>query len=544
MAQEANQGNSIVHRKLHQTTVDQADQTQIYLNDLRLETRHQGSVLVVRTFGQAVDASAIQTFVLVEDECNEVDRAAIFNFGLATWPQTKVPPGAVMAIKEPFFRSVSEDTGMALGIDHPSDVIFLEDDHPMYPSKWIPSAQRKTAVYWKSEGNNALKQKDYIKANYCYSKGASALDLELNLKHDLLRNRAQVGLSLDHYEAVKADAMASLSGNDDDRSKDSKALWLAGRAAYELSDYQQASELFHRMLDLTPLDDDGKRELARTKLRLTEEENGVFDFAAMLKRTSTTGKYHIEKASHLRRTVIRSTQVSGRGLYATQPIKAGDIILCEKAFIASNTPSIAASLSFMIDPIHDREMYGSHVAIWIEAVRKIFNNPSLSHHLLDLHDGKPTRREGSTAPMIVDSMPVIDVFRFPIIIEYNSFAFIADKHGVCKNNDFAGTDSCGVWPQASYPNHNCLFNANRSFIGDFMVVRANKDIGVGEEITTIYRPMDGNYEQLQSELQRGWGFDVTVSCVLQRSSVRRAARALLSKSLSSFKLTLSVPLRE
>ncbi|THY25749.1 hypothetical protein D6D01_04930 [Aureobasidium pullulans] len=380
----------------------------INLRDLNLETHHRGNLLVLRTFGHSTDVAQIQTFMPVEDETGDVDRIAIFNFSLSSWPEKRLPSGIVLVIKEPFYSSVSEDMGMALCIHHPSDLPI----------------QAKTASEWKLEGNEALKKKDSIKANHCYSKGLAVVH-DIDLKFDLLRNRSQARLFLGNYEAAKEDAVASTQDTTRMRHepKYSKGLYRAGRAAYELSDYNFALKMFQRLVDAFPSDQDGLKELERTRLRMQEAQNGVFE--------------------------------------------------------------------------------SDHVAIWVEAVRKAFHNPSLSHHITGLSDGTTPSTESD--PLIVDDMLVIDVFRMQNIIEHAAFGFTADEIRIRKDVQKAfKADSSGVWPVAARMNHSCLFNASRGFVGDFMIVRASKDILQNEEVTVMFCPAYGNFEQLQQNLE-GWG---------------------------------------
>ncbi|THW83171.1 hypothetical protein D6D18_08207, partial [Aureobasidium pullulans] len=458
----------------------------INLRDLHLETHHRGNLLVLRTFGHSTDVSQIQTFMPVEDETGDVDRIAIFNFGLSSWPEKRLPSGIVLAIKEPFYSSVSEDIGMALCIHHPSDVIFLEDNYSAFPSNWQLPIKVKTASEWKLEGNEALKKKDFIKANHCYSKGLAVVH-DIDIKLDLLRNRSQARLFLGSYEAAKEDA------------KYGKALYRAGRAAYELSDYAFALKMFQRLVDAFPSDQDGPKEIKRTRLRMQEARNGVFEFEAMAQEIADTADYRTQQASYLRHIDVRP-----KGLFATENIAAGEIILCEKAFVASNTPKNTPALSVMINPTNNRALHGSHVAIWVEAVRKAFHNPSLGEHILNLHDGSPANLATEPIPLVVDGMPVVDVFRMQNIIEHAAFGFTADESRIRKDVQKAfKADSSGVWPVAARMNHSCLFNASRGFVGDFIIVRASKDILQNEEVTVMFCPADGNFEQLQQNLE-GW----------------------------------------
>lgn len=150
------------------------------------------------------------------------------------------------------------------------------------------------------------------------------------------RNKACVELFLGLYDAAKTDALASLLNQPDDKSKelDSKALYRAGRALYELADYQAAKTMFDRCLQVLPHDTDGLRELKHTICRITEEQDGHFDFLAMSKNITTTKDFRAKQASYVRRTEIKQTEDRGKGLFTTQSIACGDIVLCEKAFVA------------------------------------------------------------------------------------------------------------------------------------------------------------------------------------------------------------------
>lgn len=498
----------------------------IYLDDLYLETHHYSSFLILRTFSHLTDISEIQTFMPVEDETGEVDRIAIFNFGLASWPQRQLPSGVVLGIKEPFFSSVSGDMGTALCVHHPSDVVFLDEDHPMFPQGWKSSARPPTASGWKLDGNNALKSKDYIKAYQCYTKGLAALaPADNESKSDLLRNRAQARLSLSCYETAKADALDSMeeiAARHDLKYR--KALYRAGRAAYELCDYKFAQTMFERILSTLPSDQDSLRELKRTELRIQEAASGVFDFAAMFKKISETADYHSEQANYLQRTSVRKTDGSSKGLFAMEDIIAGEIIFCEKAFVASNTPDNSPALSVIINPTNNVGMHGSHTATWIDAVRKSFHNPS--HNINDLYDGTPhSAAQAADSNLVVDGMPVVDVFRLQNIIEHNSFGFEADKDRVRVDVQRAVTaDSSGVWSHAARMNHSCLFNSSRGFVGDFIVVRTNKNISQGDQITTMYCPIDGNFDQLKHNLEtRGFSCDCKLCKAENKSEESRSS---------------------
>lgn len=135
----------------------------MFLSDLRLETRQHGCVLIIRTIGQPVRIIAVVN--AVEDEMGDVDRFAMYKTKTTLRPVDILPKNIVIAVKEPFFKGTA-DGGFVIRIDHPSDAVFLEEDHAMYPDKWKVSRQdlRSSSIAWKLEGNAALKRQDYVKA--------------------------------------------------------------------------------------------------------------------------------------------------------------------------------------------------------------------------------------------------------------------------------------------------------------------------------------------------------------------------------------------
>ena len=333
------------------------------------------------------------------------------------------------------------------------------------------------------------------------------------------RNKACVELFLGVYDAAKTDALASLLNQPDDKSKelDSKALYRAGRALYELADYQAAKTMFDRCLQVLPHDTDGLRELKHTICRITEEQDGHFDFLAMSKNITTTKDFRAKQASYVRRTEIKQTEDRGKGLFTTQSIACGDIVLCEKAFVAADPPWLKPQKlqNFIVSPSSKHVLMSGHPETWYAAVKKVFNNPSLASRLLGLcawsgYNGNSAHQQISFVP-IVDNLPVVDVFHILAVLENNGLGFMARQDqtqaypNVPRPQLGAHYDCLGVWPVASRTNHSCLTNAEYSFLGDFMIVRANKDILKGEEITICYVPTTGKFEHQKTAL-RNWNF--------------------------------------
>lgn len=486
---------------------------QINISDLRLETHHSGKVLFVRTFGHPRHFQTIEN--AVEDGKGGVDRLEVYFEDLCLKPDDLLPRDRVFAIKEPFYKATN-DGGYAIRVDHPSNLVPLQSTDQRIPPALTPRSVEldKEASAWKQDGNAAYGTKDYRMAVELYTRGISACAIdEALLKYHLLRNRALMNHHLSRYEAAAADAAASIippghPGNSNTVQNNVKAWYRAGCAAYQLGLFDQSAANFRKGLELKPDDKETVREAARTADRLKEESSGVYDIPGMSKSAS---KQHnrLDHASYTRNTEVRDAGKRGRGLFATKDIKAGDLILCEKAFDVARDSENAAGTVVVLNLDTNRAQYGPHASLLFNIVQKLRNNPSQALRFLSLHDGGYTPK--CTAP-IVDRMTVIDTFQAADIIEHNVFGCPIVRSVDVQR--MADPDSCsvGIWIQASYINHACDANAQRSFIGDMMIVQANKEISKGEEIFMTYQEPAPNNADVIVELEKTWGF--TCDCTV------------------------------
>lgn len=329
------------------------------------------------------------------------------------------------------------------------------------------------------------------------------------LKRDLHRNRAQARLYLERYDGAYTDALASLSKDRHDpvlRAQDAKAFFRAGRAAYQLGAFGKALEAFTSMVDISHCDDDGLRELERTKGRIAEQETGIYHWQTVLKREGLA-----DHADFTRRTEIRQTKGRGRGLFAAESIPCGEITLCEKAFSLVPSPTAPTSFNLVIPPAAIRGVFGCSNTLWTAVTEKVLANPSIGTKLVNLYGGPNHGPLESHQVPILDGTPVVDVFRLENTIDHNSFEYFYNPRLTSFSNaastspraDLDG--SMGLWVHAAYTNHSCLFNADYSFIGDMIIFRSTRDIRRGEEILTRYTAGKADFDKRDAALKT-WGF--------------------------------------
>ncbi|KAJ2900106.1 hypothetical protein MKZ38_002599 [Zalerion maritima] len=515
----------------------------IPIRDLALETQHRGRVLIVKTFAEPNRMTSIQN--AVEDELGDVARLAIYNLLPTVAPDDILPLGAVVAVKEPYYKCTA-DGGLIVRVDHPSDFVALKPGSNIIPPRLAPDTIELglSALSIKEDGNTAFKRNEWQLAIEHYSDALEADGLEGNgdLWRTLHRNRAGAHLRLGHYELAIADALAAIIPAEDDASEAAKdvnikALYRAGRAAYEMGDFLQAKQHFKQALEVDTNHREARAELIRTEKRLAEQENGGYNFPAMAK-SATKQHPRLDHASFLKNTEIASAGQRGRGLFATKDLKPGDVVFVEKAFQATH-PKDSGDMSVLINVNTDRISMGTPSLRLYSIVDKLLWNPTLAKKYLDLFDGGKFGSSKGDAE-VVDGKVAVDTFQVQSIADFNGFSCprvkSSDKEeGGEKHNDYK--TSTGIWLQASYANHSCLQNAAGAFIGDMMVVRALRDLRAGDEILMRYvgpiEPCAGRQKRMRNL------YDFECDCALCQAEAKVPGpavekRARLRREIDAF----------
>jgi tetratricopeptide (TPR) repeat protein len=476
------------------------------MTDLKMETHHRGRKLTVKRHSPVVTLVARSWTMVQNEDGTDAERLEILlhksRYGEDILESTKQ-----FIIKEPYF-TLTDQGEPTLRIDHPSDLVVCHED--VVNPKQFDEAEKaeKAATRFKTAGNNALKQQDLPLAHEKYTAGLAIANQDIvsktnpDLARDIYRNRAYVNLLLGRLDEVKTDARASLTGKDDQKSKelDSKAYFRAGSAAYSQSRWQEAKELFQEQQKLTPEDKDAKLQLKKIEARLREEETGSYDLMKL--RTSLSkARSRVDAGNFTKSTQVKDSPGKGRGLYASRDIAAGEIVMCEKAFCVVWAHEEDALVAMTYD-VRDDEIRVSPVGLSKALVQKCLNQPSQTQHLMDLfgdYQGDITTNNSNKVFENADGA-VVDVFRVHDIMSRNAFS-----PGAQFGDETARTASTGLWKHAAYINHSCLANTDKEFVGDLIVIRATRHIKAGEEILFAYHA-SLDYESRQAFLNKTWGF--------------------------------------
>ncbi|KAI0126164.1 hypothetical protein BJ170DRAFT_685405 [Xylariales sp. AK1849] len=528
----------------------------IMLSEIHIQASNYGRVVVLRTFTKP----SFDRYLCagVEDPDGNIDLVVLFNSDPFLKSTSILPNGLVFAVKEPHYVVFSNGKH-GIVIEHPSDMVELDLANSLVPFRWkqaLISLYSSDPSVLKEKANAALAGGDSAGASRIYTIGLSMCRSDdVDLRDHLRRNRAEANLSLGRYHQAWNDALTSLSSKGI-TPFDRKALYRAGRASYELGQFDKARGYFSKAQALNPSDSSGEvmRELKRALARLDEAKTGDYDFIA-ISESVKVGKARVDAASFVLNTEVKDFGGTRRsGLIATTNIKMGELVMCEKAFCASfehDTPAAAHTDVVASFSTPKRRVFSdAHARLSSMTFQKILHNPCIASPTLNLC-AEPfalSNRGGE----VIDGQTLASSFLVQRVLEINSFALpplrtsdlqmsLLKQSSAVVTNDFdpraSENRSSGLFTHASLINHACIANDVRSFVGDLMVIRAAKDIKKGDEITLAYRNRGADEVAFHAGLEQDYGF--TCQCPICKAdskcpSSSLAKRAKLAASVQTF----------
>ena len=126
-------------------------------------------------------------------------------------------------------------------------------------------------------------------------------------------------------------------------------------------------------------------------------------------KSVTKQNIRLDHADWTKNTDVKSTPTHGRGLFATRDIEAGELVLCEKAFCLPNRYEGEEGNDLVMYNLNttSRTQRPAQAALFLQLVRKLYNNPHLNKSFFDPEAGNYLRsgKEGE----LVDGVPIIDM---------------------------------------------------------------------------------------------------------------------------------------
>lgn len=118
-------------------------------------------------------------------------------------------------------------------------------------------------------------------------------------------------------------------------SASEKAPFRKAQALYGLARFRECCDVLKVLCSEHPSNTAAKDLFRRAVSRLAEETNGRYNFKAMHVEAAELRPPHLDHATFVGPVAVRPSGFSGggRGLFTTAAVSAGDLLLCEKAFV-------------------------------------------------------------------------------------------------------------------------------------------------------------------------------------------------------------------
>ena len=151
--------------------------------------------------------------------------------------------------------------------------------------------------------------------------------------------------------------------------------------------------------------------LDRAQSRSREQKTGLYDFKQLQAKAKKLRPPHLDHASYIGPVEVRQTESSGRGLFVTKAVKAGDLLLCEKAFSLAHAAEDAgdwnensSKISLLVNAETKKGSMGAQADLIKLIVQKLYRNPSVAPAFVTLYHGTYEGVSTST----VDDKPIVD----------------------------------------------------------------------------------------------------------------------------------------
>ncbi len=236
--------------------------------------------------------------------------------------------------------------------------------------------------------------------NICSYSQALRISTTENHIEILKRNRSLAYLNTKHFDAALNDTGFPHFGS----PASDKALFRAAQALYWLGRFEKCYEVLELLRRIYPDNKQALVVLDRARDRCQEQKSGVYNFKHLQAQARSLRPPHLDHATYLGPIRIQQTESKGRGLFVTEAVKAGDLLLCEKAFSHAFANEASPSTNLLMNTETNRAFMGTQADLIRIVVHKLHRNPSLAPSFTKLHHGN---YEGVSTP-VVDQQAIVD----------------------------------------------------------------------------------------------------------------------------------------
>eukprot|EP00834_Sanchytrium_tribonematis_P007620 NODE_718_length_4500_cov_0.642127.p1 type:complete len:632 gc:universal NODE_718_length_4500_cov_0.642127:407-2302(+) len=442
----------------------------ITLKEMKLNHVHEKKILVCQTITHP--DKRVSIMAIVEDNDANVALLALYNYKSGVSEHQSLPIGSIIGIKNPFLKEfVSGQIGIR--VDNPDTILELSPNDPLLISvNWDRPflGPILNAENFKERGNLEFKNGKFEAAADLYSKGLDLEPTHFNLKSNRSMAYTKSGMlglaELDLLDLLKIDGAHI------------KSFLRLIDIYYKMQKYDKSLQYIALLDEVSPNHKEVKNYRLKIPIRIKEQELGEYDFNAMyLESIEELASMNLDHANYENNIEIKTSKF-GKGLFATADISIGSLILVSKAISYSKRSKDFVEISVQQD---NRLSLGDSLANSQELFRKS-RDPFIKQQIC-LLTGKNQRYK---------------------IEELNKDAVF----DIAETNAFHLNQTSGVFIYPSFINHSCIPNTFRFFLGDFMIIRAQRNIKQGEELFNLYAPSDGSLE-MRRKVFKTFSFECT-----------------------------------
>ncbi|GAA5901661.1 hypothetical protein JCM8208_001569 [Rhodotorula glutinis] len=498
----------------------------IRFKEMMVTKTHEGRFLLCRIVSSPIKVVGL-TFV-VEDQDGRVDMLAIYNLslnGTVTGPDLDnlFPRGAILAVREPTYKPNATGTCYVVRLDSPTDYEILSPRHPLVMgARWAtpPLATPRPASFeYKALGNRYFADKKDLLAVKAYSDGLVATDDAVK-RLVLFLSRAQAHLRLGNFASALRDTSAVLGFLASDvpgpALAEVKARLRRARALEGLRQLKKAREAFARVVELDSTSTEGRAGLQRVERMLHESATGEYDWRQIVKDSDDGVKHELAVGDYVGPVKVAEIggRGGGRGIVATRDIKAGELLLVEKAFATGQATKGRLVMGFNF--ARNLATGASKMALVEACAAKIQDDPSSATLLYTLHGGDSLKPVGTAVLGAQQDRELVSGAQ-------PAFADVARIEEICLVNSFALRERRSTADHpikdlgASLFNHSCTPNAFWRTYGDVQVIRTRAPVQAGDEVFLAYVPADAPQKKRDSVLKAHFADGCTCAyCVDER----------------------------
>ena len=537
------------------------------VEDLRLWRIQRACYILCRVISTPWKSHGTQVHMVVEDVRGEACKVSLHYFLSPALPMGEaslaVTYGDKFLIVEPYCK-VAEDGEKTIRCDNPSHFVLLdEDDDFLDGVTWAmgevsPEHARvvkesASTARLAEEAKRHYKAKQYRQAAQTYRAAILVCSSDSD-RFALLNNCSECMLRLGHYRLALRDAKRACVLN----PQSAKALERLARAHIGLGQYDEALQSANAAVEISSSSRATVelKEVLEKRLSSDVTTPSMYNFAEILAKGDELRKqdhhFGLMLPDYYGPIEVRPSPGRGRGTFATRDIRAGTLVIAEKALGSVYEGEIKRLSGKRLGIFFDHaELSRGPIGpadselIW-RIMQASSENSQLSDAVQGLFGGAADASEAGVENCERRAAAAVNVHHLEGVIEKNAFAtdcaHESTVHGSVQGQGSVTRDKPptrlvsftggkGVWNKASFLNHSCVPNCIHFSITDFVFVGTIRDVRAGEELTTTYSERM-SYDERQARLAKSYGFQC--KCPLCRHECT-AKKAELESAMTEYK---------